>query len=278
MRRKILKKSAQPSCGQPYFHRPPGLPFVEARSAADSQACYRPHAHAEWSIGTVDAGHSRFSVAGTEYRLGPGDLVLLPPGLVHACNPEERAAWSYRMLYLDAAWMRDFLAGSPAAAALAEQPWRIVGDAVAYRHFGDTFAAVNETTSANHFADCLGQLLTALAGQPLKTPATASVPAGIAAVRDWLDAHCDETIPLAELAAIAGLSRYQLIRRFVRHTGMTPHAYQLDRRIQRARRLLAAGAPICDTALAVGFADQSHFHRSFRERVAATPGQYGRRR
>lgn len=278
MRRKILKKSAQPSCGKPCFHRPPGLPFVEARSAADSQACYRPHAHTEWSIGTVDAGHSRFSVAGAEYRLGPGDLVLLPPGLVHACNPEERAAWSYRMLYLDAAWMLDFLAGSPAAAALAEQPWRIVGDAVAYHRFSDTFTAVSETTSANHFAGCLSQLLTALAGQPLKTPATASVPAGIAAVRDWLDAHCDETIPLAELAAIAGLSRYQLIRRFVRHTGMTPHAYQLDRRIQHARRLLAAGAPICDTALAVGFADQSHFHRSFRERVAATPGQYGRRR
>ena len=106
----------------------------------------------------------------------------------------------------------------------------------------------------------------------------ASAPAGIAEIRAWLDAHCEATVPLAELAARAGLNPYQLIRRFVRATGMTPHAYQLDRRIQRARRLLAAGAPICDTALATGFADQSHFHRSFRERVAATPGQYGRRR
>lgn len=178
------------------------------------------------------------------------------------------------MLYLDAAWMDDFLATT----GLDQPATGIVGDGASYRCFGETFAALDTTTTAGDFAECLGRLLAGIAEQPLKPPAPASAPAGIAEIRAWLDAHCEATVPLAELAARAGLNPYQLIRRFVRATGMTPHAYQLDRRIQRARRLLAAGAPICDTALATGFADQSHFHRSFRERVAATPGQYARRR
>lgn len=200
--------------------------------------------------------------------------MIIAPGCLHACNPQDQAAWSYRMLYLDAAWMDDFLA----ATGLGRPATGIVCDGASYRRFGETFAALDTATAAGDFAECLGRLLAGIAEQPLKPPAPASAPAGIAEIRAWLDAHCEATVPLAELAARAGLNPYQLIRRFVRATGMTPHAYQLDRRIQRARRLLAAGAPICDTALATGFADQSHFHRSFRERVAATPGQYARRR
>lgn len=259
-----------------HFYRSPALPFVEARSATDSQACYRPHTHAEWSIGVVDAGRSQFAVDGGEYALAPGDLVVIPPGRVHACNPEDHSTWSYRMLYLDAGWMGDFLASTPVGSAFTDSAWRHVCDPLVYRHFGDAFAAAREGIDVLHFTARLGQLLAVLVTLSEQVPPTptTNLPAGIAAVRDWLDAHCDETAPLAKLAAIAGLSRYQLIRRFVRHTGMTPHAYQLDRRIQHARRLLAADETICDTALAVGFADQSHFHRSFRERVAATPGQY----
>lgn len=209
-------KTPQPAArNPPRFHRSPALPFVEARSAADSQACYRPHAHAEWSVGAVDAG-----------------------------------------------------------AAFAKRPWQLARDPLAYERFGQVFAACHDSADPTPFAAALGKLL-ATPGEALPVaPPAAELPPAIASVRDWLDAHCDAALPLAELAAHAGLSPYQLIRRFVRHTGMTPHAYQLDRRIQRARRLLAAGTPICDTALATGFADQSHFHRSFRERVAATPGQY----
>jgi AraC-like DNA-binding protein len=55
---------------------------------------------------------------------------------------------------------------------------------------------------------------------------------------------------------------------------MTPHAWQLDRRIERARALLEQGMSLADAALQLGFADQSHFQRAFKQRVAATPGEY----
>ena len=73
------------------------------------------------------------------------------------------------------------------------------------------------------------------------------------------------------------MSRYHLIRMFRQHTGLTPHAYQLDCRINKARLMLREGMPLADLAVQLGFSDQSHFQRTFRERVSVTPGDYQRK-
>ena len=59
---------------------------------------------------------------------------------------------------------------------------------------------------------------------------------------------------------------------------MTPHAWQIDRRIQRARQLLDQELPLAEIAQQLGFADQSHFQRIFKQRVAVNPGEYRRLR
>lgn len=85
----------------------------------------------------------------------------------------------------------------------------------------------------------------------------------------------DESNPsLDELAALAGLTRYQLIRAVKRATGLAPLAWRQNARIAQARRMLRTGRPIADTAHELGFTDQSHFHRVFRAHVAASPGAY----
>lgn len=89
-------------------------------------------------------------------------------------------------------------------------------------------------------------------------------------------ARYNEALTLDEMAAQASMSRYHFVRAFRRAVGMTPHAWQLDLRIQRARGLLDQGMSLVDVALQLGFADQSHFQRVFKQRVAATPGDYRR--
>ncbi|WP_199775933.1 MULTISPECIES: helix-turn-helix transcriptional regulator [unclassified Enterobacter] len=70
------------------------------------------------------------------------------------------------------------------------------------------------------------------------------------------------------------MSRYQLIRAFRAVTGMTPHAYQLNRRVNQARQWLQSGSEITDIAYRLGFADQSHFQRVFKAHTGVTPGCY----
>jgi AraC-like DNA-binding protein len=99
-----------------------------------------------------------------------------------------------------------------------------------------------------------------------------------AALRPVLDVLADEAQDprLTTLARSMGMSRYQLIRAVKRATGLTPIAWRNDARVTRARAMLRGGESIASVAYALGFADQSHFHRVFRSHVAATPGAYVR--
>lgn len=88
--------------------------------------------------------------------------------------------------------------------------------------------------------------------------------------------HSEPASPvnLTELASLSGMSRYQLIRGFVREVGTTPHAYLLQRRVLLARQLLALGQSIVEAATNAGFADQSHLTRAFVRQFGVTPGRY----
>jgi AraC-like DNA-binding protein len=98
----------------------------------------------------------------------------------------------------------------------------------------------------------------------------------VAALADQLNRHCEHNWSIAALADQAGGSRYHLIRVFRLYTGLTPHAYQIDCRINKARQLLRAGGNLAELAQQLGFTDQSHFQRAFRQRTSITPGDYRR--
>lgn len=91
---------------------------------------------------------------------------------------------------------------------------------------------------------------------------------------DYIAEHCTQALRLEDICQAAGLSPSYLIRAFKQHYGMTPHAYLLNRRIQRSQHWLRQGRELAEVALAAGFADQAHFQRTFKRQLAATPGQY----
>jgi len=73
------------------------------------------------------------------------------------------------------------------------------------------------------------------------------------------------------------LSRFHFARAFKQSEGLTPHGLVLERRLAKARELLIrTSLSLSEIASAVGFADQSHFTRRFREVVGASPGQFRR--
>jgi len=97
------------------------------------------------------------------------------------------------------------------------------------------------------------------------------------AVLDFIESNMSTSISLAEIAAIAHVSRFHFSRLFRASTGVSPMAYLERSRIERARSLLRTGSMrLSDIAAATGFADQSHFIRRFRLHTGTTPGQYER--
>ncbi|TDC52505.1 AraC family transcriptional regulator [Actinomadura sp. KC345] len=96
------------------------------------------------------------------------------------------------------------------------------------------------------------------------------------AVLDHIEDRLGENLRLDALAGVAGMDRYGFARAFRAATGLSPHRYVTERRLERAARLLRqrADLPIADIAYRVGLSSQSHLTTAFRRRYGATPARY----
>jgi AraC family transcriptional regulator len=100
----------------------------------------------------------------------------------------------------------------------------------------------------------------------------------LARVRRHIERHLGSRLTNAGLAALVGLNEDYFARAFKVSAGCPPHAYVVKRRIEHAKSLLLGGnLPLCQVALAAGFADQAHLSRRFRKTVGASPASWRRR-
>ncbi|RUU13569.1 AraC family transcriptional regulator [Mesorhizobium sp. M7A.T.Ca.TU.009.01.3.2] len=96
-------------------------------------------------------------------------------------------------------------------------------------------------------------------------------------VTDYIDAHCLDRIRLADLAALTGLSETAMSHAFKAATGVPPHRWQMQARVDRAKAMMARdAASLGDIAEATGFFDQAHLTRVFKSIVGLTPGAWMR--
>ena len=94
-------------------------------------------------------------------------------------------------------------------------------------------------------------------------------------VRDYVEAHLNDDLSLTMLADIACLSPCHFSRSFQDAAGVGPHGYVIQRRLERAKRLLRqTHRPIALIAQDTGFADQSRLTAVFRREMGVTPGQF----
>lgn len=96
-------------------------------------------------------------------------------------------------------------------------------------------------------------------------------------VQELIEDRLDSALTVGELAAELALSEYHFARMFRASFGLPPHAWILQRRLARAREVLAAGdLALADIAAACGFASASHLANRFRAELGVTPGEYRR--
>jgi AraC family transcriptional regulator len=96
-------------------------------------------------------------------------------------------------------------------------------------------------------------------------------------VREYIQEHLGAQLSLEELATVAEISPNYFISLFRQSTGMTPHKFVVQQRLEHAKDLLAQSRlSLIEIALQCGFADQSQFTTVFRRHFGLTPGQYKR--
>ncbi len=98
---------------------------------------------------------------------------------------------------------------------------------------------------------------------------------GLAPVIRYLEENYTSSVPMSEMARLAGISSTHFNRQFIFLFGMSPMRFLHSLRVEKARQLLIHGdAAVGEIALETGYHDQSHFTRHFRRLTGMTPGQF----
>jgi len=249
-----------------------GMAGVELMTMLTEHAFPR-HSHDQFGIGVMTSGAQRsWSVIG-EVESRAGDIIMVNPGEMHDGTPVGGAR-GWHILYLDPTMVMREMSAEPAVGDLVIRPVardpHMAGDIG--RLFAELGASAPDRTVMEEALLCC--LMRVLQQHSLNGSVNALLTPPVNKAIQRLEAAPEITTSLADLAALSGVSRFQLLRGFFRETGATPHAYLVQLRVRLARRLLAAGASPVEAALLSGFADQSHLTRAFVRQFGVTPGRY----
>lgn len=225
----------------------------------------------------VESGEGVVESAGTRMALGAGDVAFVDCRAPYSHETGD-APWRLRWIHFDgpslpaiaAEWRRR--AGAPAVRAASPARYR--------RLWEDVWEAAVSDSPIRDFriGDRLSALCTALVEDATGAGAAPDRRAErLDRVRDWIDAHCGADVRLDDLATVAGVNKYTLVREFRARFGMPPSKALAAARVDRAKRLLRFSD---DTVEAVGarcgVPEASYFARMFRRVEGISPSEFRR--
>jgi AraC family transcriptional regulator len=241
-----------------------GLTLTETRYPPGARLPRHCHEHAYFCF--IRRGTYREEYGGRQRSCGPLTLAFHPPEEVHGEYLDAEEVRSFNV-EITPSWLRG------AGAASLDQPFDSRSGplvALALRLL-DEFEhpdASSPLLIEGLTLELLGLSARGARGGP-------AAPRWLLRVRDLLTERCMATFTLAGLAAEAGVHPGHLAGAFRRHFGCTVGAYVRRQRVDLAcRHLTDSDAPLADVALRTGFADQSHFTRTFKGHIGLTPAAY----
>jgi AraC-like DNA-binding protein len=255
------------------------LPGIYSTHTLSSEHFGR-HWHDAYGFGVLEEGAQRSGSGRGRVDAFAGQVITNNPGEVHDGSPLGVPARRWRILSIEADVFSSLIEGGRAPAEIT-QP--VIDDPPLFDALRRLFRRIERWNAhagrgAVEALACEESLVEA-AVLLVKRHGTARVHTDVPShdlrkLRERLaDAPVDPP-SLAAMAAMTGLSRYQVLRRFQKAYGLPPHAWLLSRRAEYALRLIRAGERLADAATASGFADQSHMTRAFVRHYGFTPGAW----
>lgn len=256
----------------------PGLQLMRASFRTQN---FARHSHEGYGVGVIESGALGFAYRGAQ--------LVAPPGAVNTVNPDEPhdghgadgRGWAYRMFYFSPEFllrMAADVAGRPVplpffTAGVIQDPALAELLLRAHLQNDDECRPHGRLGRESLLLAAFARLLARHSYQPPRVTRAAGESDAVARAQAHLFGRLAEDVSLVELADAACLTPWHFIRVFARRTGLTPHAWLMQRRAQEAAKLLRQGEGIAAAAARTGFADQSHMTRVFKRLFGHTPGQ-----
>lgn len=247
---------------------------IEIKKCNNSIHSSKAHFHNEVSIGLIERGSTTTEISGNTYELHEKTFLIIPPNIPHKCNPYNYKSWNFRMFYIKNEWFKS--------------AFNIQGENIRfdYMKIGQTMfsdiikltdnierkgiSIENETKLVNHISILIKNDKLTSDKDVCETLKLKK----INETKLYINENYLKNITLDELAKVAEVSKYYLIRKFNERYGLSPHQYITNLRINYSKKLLKNNKEFADIAIDSGFYDQSHFTKCFKEYTGVTPMSY----
>ena len=247
----------------------------------ESNRSFARHSHGTYGIGLLLDGAQRSASGRGEVEACAGQLIASNPEEVHDGRPSSGSGRSWHMVYFEPAMMASMIDHATAGGASVEFSRPVMQDVLLRSSLIRLFDRLRQWRDGPEARDVstlaceeslagVGASLAPHVGQR----APREVDSDMSRIRERLADDPLRPPTLDEMAALAGLSKYQVLRRFTRQYGTPPHAWLTQRRADLARRLICEGRDLVTAALESGFSDQSHMTRLFSRQFGFTPGAW----
>ena len=254
-----------------HIHRAPGL-GISAMELASNHSFPR-HSHDEYGIGVVLSGAQRSWSGIGLVESFPGDVITVNPGEIHDGHPVDGAVRRWRIIYFDPKVLRRQF--TPDVPQEIEFTSPSLADHALGHSVNRLFDRLVDGVDRLGIEEIMAHVVQRLISQEARPVSDSRMYSGpVTKARARIDDDPSNPVTLAELAALSGMNRYQIVRAFSRELGTTPYAYVIQRRVRLARELLVNGETPATAAQLAGFADQSHMTRAFTRKFGISPGRY----
>ncbi|SFJ18021.1 AraC-type DNA-binding protein [Bosea sp. OK403] len=255
-------------------HRLDGLSLMRADFQTQH---YAPHRHEAFVIAATEFGGSVVRSRGLVEQANASTLLAFNPAEPHSGGMGASRRWRYRSLYLEQAAI-DEVARGLGIDAVPYFTRNLFADLDLISRFLLLHGVLQDgrdVLQANELMISTFAMLFARYG----SGGGRIEPAPRDRVRlktalEMIRARLNEALSLSDLSQVLALTQYQVISLFKRTTGLTPHVYVTQLRLDVACRRLAQGAGIADVAVDCGFYDQSALTRHFKRCYGLTPLQF----
>ncbi|MEC4728947.1 AraC family transcriptional regulator [Shewanella sp. D64] len=254
---------------------------IELLNASYHKQNFSRHSHEGYTVGVIESGAQRFYRTGGNHIAPQNSIILVNADEVHnGCSAAE-GGWSYRAMYP----LPEQLSQLNKELGLpANSPPYFPEPVVHDKPMADILRMMFHTldTSENRLLresvlySTMIKLMTRHSRSKIEVPQQAAALIQLELVKQFLDDHPSADTSLEELAKLAGLSPFYLIKQFQIKCGLPPHAYQIQSRVRLAKQKIKQGYKLLDVAQECGFHDQSHLNRHFKRTMGVTPGQYAK--
>jgi AraC-like DNA-binding protein len=242
---------------------------ITALSASITDFTYKKHSHKEYAIGVTLRGIQHYNLDGSLQLSYQNGIMLFNPEQAHDGMAHDEEGLDYVMLYIEPQLLLEVIEKK----ALVRFTTPIVYD---HRIEQRILNLSNAILSEKDEALC-SELLLSLADSLIQTNLSTDCKKDNAPIRkakEMFHAYLDNVLKLDEICKELNLSKFQFIRLFKAHTGISPYQYFLNCKIERAKQLIEKNGDIYSAVADCGFVDLTHLNKHFKSVYGITAFEY----